>query len=279
MHGIVYLDVDDEITSAAARIRGLEATAVALVLPYGSRLATSRINFRLLAREAVGQRAAGSSIVAPTRRRARCRLGRAAGLRSVAEFEAASTPGDGRRAAARVADAERTARPSASRGRDDRGRGAAAGTRGAAAGSGERRPPRARRSRRRGAVGKAADRGPAVSDERNDHRSDGSPAADSTGAVDGASATAAAVPRQSVPPRPRALGHGGRGRRRLGVRPRRRCASRSSAAAAPRTAPIAIAIAGVAVLAVVAAPSAGMCSCRRRRSRRRRARSRSARSR
>lgn len=49
---LIYLDVDDEITSAAARIRAAEADAVTLVLPYGSRLATSRINFRLLAREA-----------------------------------------------------------------------------------------------------------------------------------------------------------------------------------------------------------------------------------
>ncbi|HEY2915684.1 MAG TPA: hypothetical protein VGI98_00575 [Candidatus Limnocylindrales bacterium] len=52
---IVYLDVDDEITSAAARIRRLEAERLALVLPYGSRLATSRINFRLLAREATAR--------------------------------------------------------------------------------------------------------------------------------------------------------------------------------------------------------------------------------
>src|SRR5262245_28128523 len=52
MATIVYLDVDDEITSAAARIRGSDQTRVALVLPYGSRLSTSRINFRLLAREA-----------------------------------------------------------------------------------------------------------------------------------------------------------------------------------------------------------------------------------
>jgi hypothetical protein len=52
MAAIVYLDVDDEITSAAARIRGLEDERIALVLPLGSRLATSRINFRLLAREA-----------------------------------------------------------------------------------------------------------------------------------------------------------------------------------------------------------------------------------
>jgi Baseplate J-like protein len=49
---LVYLDSDDEITSAAARIRTTEAPQITLVLPYGSRLATSRINFRLLAREA-----------------------------------------------------------------------------------------------------------------------------------------------------------------------------------------------------------------------------------
>jgi hypothetical protein len=49
---LIYLDVEDEITSAAARIRSAESDQVALVLPYGSRLATSRINFRLLAREA-----------------------------------------------------------------------------------------------------------------------------------------------------------------------------------------------------------------------------------
>jgi hypothetical protein len=52
MAAIVYLDVEDEITSAASRIRSAEENRVALVVPYGSRLATSRINFRLLAREA-----------------------------------------------------------------------------------------------------------------------------------------------------------------------------------------------------------------------------------
>jgi hypothetical protein len=51
--GIVYLDVDDEITSAAARIRDMTERRVALVLPYGSRVATSRINFRLLSRDAL----------------------------------------------------------------------------------------------------------------------------------------------------------------------------------------------------------------------------------
>src|SRR6185369_8837629 len=51
--GIVYLDVDDEITSAAQRIRSAPGTKVALVVPYGSRIATSRMNFRLLSRESV----------------------------------------------------------------------------------------------------------------------------------------------------------------------------------------------------------------------------------
>ncbi|HUQ78420.1 MAG TPA: baseplate J/gp47 family protein [Patescibacteria group bacterium] len=51
--GIVYLDVDDEITSAASRIRSAAGTTVALVVPYGSRIATSRMNFRLLSREAL----------------------------------------------------------------------------------------------------------------------------------------------------------------------------------------------------------------------------------
>ena len=50
---VIYLDIDDEITSAAARIRATEGSRVAVVLPYGSRVATSRINFRLLARDAL----------------------------------------------------------------------------------------------------------------------------------------------------------------------------------------------------------------------------------
>ena len=62
---LVYLDVDDEITSAAARIRAAEAESVTLVLPFGSRLATSRINFRLLAREATER---GKRIELVTRR-------------------------------------------------------------------------------------------------------------------------------------------------------------------------------------------------------------------
>ncbi|HTS15788.1 MAG TPA: hypothetical protein VMH24_08965, partial [Candidatus Sulfotelmatobacter sp.] len=49
---IAYLDPDDEITNAVARLRASHDVRVALVLPTGSRIATSRINFRLLAHEA-----------------------------------------------------------------------------------------------------------------------------------------------------------------------------------------------------------------------------------
>jgi len=61
---IYYLDVDDEITSAAARIRGSADAHIALVMPAGSRVATSRINFKLLEREAK-QRNKQLAIVAP----------------------------------------------------------------------------------------------------------------------------------------------------------------------------------------------------------------------
>ena len=84
---LIYLDVDDEITSAAARIRAAGADRVALVLPYGSRLATSRINFRLLAREATERGKHIEVICADASARA---LAVAAGLpthASVAAFE------------------------------------------------------------------------------------------------------------------------------------------------------------------------------------------------
>jgi hypothetical protein len=86
---IVYLDADDEITSAANRIRQADDARVALVIPFGSRVATSRINFKLLAREAMvnGRRL---DIVAPDAS-ARA-LAASAGLPvfgSVGEYEAA----------------------------------------------------------------------------------------------------------------------------------------------------------------------------------------------
>src|SRR5690242_10274951 len=90
--GTVYLDVDDEITSAAARIRGSEATKVALVVPYGSRIATSRMNFRLLSREAVVSNRRLSIVAGDAASRA---LAASAGLpafATVAEYEAANGP-------------------------------------------------------------------------------------------------------------------------------------------------------------------------------------------
>jgi hypothetical protein len=86
---LVYLDVDDEITSAAARIRATGAEQITLVLPYGSRLATSRINFRLLAREATERGKRLDIVCADASARA---LAAAAGLpvhASVAGYEAA----------------------------------------------------------------------------------------------------------------------------------------------------------------------------------------------
>jgi hypothetical protein len=100
---LIYLDVDDEITSAAARIRSAEADRVALVLPYGSRLATSRINFRLLAREAAERGKQIEVICADSSARA---LAVAAGLvvhPSVAAFEGRDTPGAGASAAGAMA--------------------------------------------------------------------------------------------------------------------------------------------------------------------------------
>lgn len=88
--GTVFLDVDDEITSAAARIRGSEATKVALVVPYGSRIATSRMNFRLLSREAVVNNRRLSIVATDPATRA---LAASAGLpvfASVAEWESAA---------------------------------------------------------------------------------------------------------------------------------------------------------------------------------------------
>lgn len=48
----VYLEPDDEITTAIARLRALPDGEAVVIVPPGSRIATSRINFKLLAREA-----------------------------------------------------------------------------------------------------------------------------------------------------------------------------------------------------------------------------------
>ena len=47
-----YLELDDEITDAVARLRAAKDERVVFVVPPGSRIGTGRINFRLLAREA-----------------------------------------------------------------------------------------------------------------------------------------------------------------------------------------------------------------------------------
>ena len=132
---LLYLDVDDEITSAAARIRAAGADEVALVLPYGSRLATSRINFRLLAREARERGKRIEVICADASARA---LAAAAGLTvhpSVAAFEARrsgadATLGDG------SADATGAAAGSGARAGETSGRATGVGARiGAAMGA------------------------------------------------------------------------------------------------------------------------------------------------
>jgi hypothetical protein len=88
--GIIYLDVDDEITSAASRVRETEGRRVALVLPYGSRVATSRINFRLLSRDALINEKQLAVVAGDSATRA---LAASAGLpvfASIAEYEASS---------------------------------------------------------------------------------------------------------------------------------------------------------------------------------------------
>ena len=52
MPQVCYLELDDEITGAIARLRAVRDSAAILVVPAGSRIATSRINFKLLVREA-----------------------------------------------------------------------------------------------------------------------------------------------------------------------------------------------------------------------------------
>ncbi len=102
-----YLDNDDEITDAVARLRGTSDEHVVFVVPPGSRIATGRINFRLLAREAE-MRAKEMAIASPDDKVRS--LATAAGVlaaASVDEAEAALQRGD------------RPPAPSASGGSDD----------------------------------------------------------------------------------------------------------------------------------------------------------------
>src|ERR1700687_4075561 len=88
MANVFYLDVDDEITSAAARSRTSEDPRGGLVVPPGSRIATSRINFRLLAREALERDRALSIISTDAAARALAASAALPAFATVAEFEA-----------------------------------------------------------------------------------------------------------------------------------------------------------------------------------------------
>ncbi len=93
MGTLVYLDIDDEITTAATRIREAASDEVVLVVPAGSRIATSRMNFRLLARAAQEQRRS-LAIVGPDP--ATRSMAEAAGLTAyatVGQYEEASGEG------------------------------------------------------------------------------------------------------------------------------------------------------------------------------------------
>src|ERR1035437_1137947 len=86
---IYYLDIDDEITSAAARLRDSSDGRIALVLSAGSRVATSRINFLLLAREARGRHKRLAIIAADPTVQSIARSAELPVYASVGEYEAA----------------------------------------------------------------------------------------------------------------------------------------------------------------------------------------------
>ena len=228
--GTVYLDVDDEITSAAARIRGSEATKVALVIPYGSRIATSRMNFRLLSREAIVNNRRLSIVASDAATRA---LAASAGLpvfASVAEYDAAcgarGRPADA--AAGERPRRRRPARPRVERPRSrGRGRGGAARARPRAdAGAGAPQTPRRSRAstaaRRKAAPSRSRRRAVGDDDRRRSWSADAPP------------------PVHAAPRPPTAAARPGRGglaarrRRRRPSPPRRPSGFRSFAAAGCR---------------------------------------------
>ena len=88
---IYYLDVDDEVTSAAARIRDSSDNRIALVLSGGARVATSRINFRLLALEARHRNKRLAIITGDTSVQSVARSAELPVFASVGEYERAET--------------------------------------------------------------------------------------------------------------------------------------------------------------------------------------------
>lgn len=59
---VCYLEAEDEVTSALHRIRAVRDDQIVIVVPPGSRIATSRINFKLLAREAAERKLAAVAV-------------------------------------------------------------------------------------------------------------------------------------------------------------------------------------------------------------------------
>ena len=118
---ILYLDVDDEITTAANRVREADATRIAIVLPFGSRVATSRINFRLLSRDATLNGKRLSIVAADAATRA---LAASAGLpifSTVAEYESANAADGGSRPRPEEAERPHAASTPSSTARSPRG--------------------------------------------------------------------------------------------------------------------------------------------------------------
>jgi hypothetical protein len=89
-----YLDNDDEITDAVARLRNATDEQIVFVVPTGSRIATGRINFKLLHREAAA-RGLSLAIASPDAQvRAMAASAGVLGLATAAEAEAALERGD-----------------------------------------------------------------------------------------------------------------------------------------------------------------------------------------
>src|SRR5688572_16948751 len=89
-----YLESDDEITDAVARLRATEDERVVLVVPPGSRIATGRINFRLLAREATARKLAFAVVSPDEQVRALAIAGGVVARSTVAEAEGALDRGE-----------------------------------------------------------------------------------------------------------------------------------------------------------------------------------------
>jgi hypothetical protein len=89
-----YLESDDEITDAVARLRATEDERVVLVVPPGSRIATGRINFRLLAREATARKLAFAVVSPDEQVRALAIAGGVVARASVDEAEGALDRGE-----------------------------------------------------------------------------------------------------------------------------------------------------------------------------------------